>query len=138
MFKKNQFLAVKEKIARLIGKNNIRCDDIELMAYSYDAGISKAAPEAVISFDNIRLIAPVIKILYQARIPFLPRLAGTNLSGGTIPLKSGVILNLSRLNKIYQIDTTNNIAVVEPGVVNINLQKELDKFGYFYTTDPAS
>ena len=138
MFKKNQFLAVKEKIARITGKNNIRCDDIELMAYSYDAGISKAAPEAVISFDNIRLIAPVIKILYQARIPFLPRLAGTNLSGGTIPLKSGVILNLSRLNKIYQIDTTNNIAVVEPGVVNINLQKELDKFGYFYAPDPAS
>ncbi|MCG2726057.1 MAG: FAD-binding oxidoreductase [Elusimicrobia bacterium] len=138
MFKKKRFIAVEEKIAGITGKNNIYSDDIELMAYSYDAGISKAIPEAVISFDNINQIAPVIKILYQARIPFLPRLAGTNLSGGTIPLKSGVILNLSRLNKIYQIDTTNNIAVVEPGAVNINLQKELEKFGYFYAPDPSS
>ncbi len=121
-----------------MGKENVHCDAIELMAYSYDAGLAKATPEAVINFDDIKQIAPVVKILYQARIPFLPRLAGTNLSGGTIPLKSGVILNLSRLNKIYQIDTTNNIAVVEPGVVNINLQNELAKFGYFYAPDPAS
>ncbi|MCK4936481.1 MAG: FAD-binding protein, partial [Elusimicrobiales bacterium] len=138
MFKKRRFITVKKEIARITGKDNVRCDAVELMAYSYDAGLSKAAPEAVINFDNINQIAPVVKILYQARIPFLPRLAGTNLSGGTIPLKSGVILNLSQLNKIYQIDTTNNIAVVEPGVVNINLQKELDKFGYFYAPDPAS
>ncbi|MBU2530741.1 MAG: FAD-binding oxidoreductase, partial [Elusimicrobia bacterium] len=133
MFKKKRFpLAIEKKIAHITGAENIHCDDIELMAYSYDAGLSKAAPDAVINFEKIEHIAPVVKILYQARIPFLPRLAGTNLSGGTIPLKSGVILNLSRLNKIYQIDTTNNIAVVEPGVVNINLQKELEKFGYFY------
>ncbi|MBI4801383.1 MAG: FAD-binding protein [Elusimicrobia bacterium] len=138
MFKKHRFETVRKELEALLGPENIFTDAAELLMYSYDAGLARAKPEAVARFTLTEQVAPAVKILYAAGIPYLPRLAGTNLSGGTIPLKGGVILNLSLLNKIRQIDTVNKVAVVEPGVVNLRLQQELDKFGFFYAPDPSS
>ena len=120
------------------GRGSVRTDEGEILMYSYDAGMARARPEAVINFSSPDHVAPVVRILHKAGIPFLPRLAGTNLSGGTIPLKGGAILNLSRLKKIRQIDTAARVALVEPGVVNMELQRALEPFGLFYAPDPAS
>ncbi len=138
MFKHNRIGAVRAQLEALVGRENVREDEAEILMYSYDAGMARARPEAVINFTSTEQVAPVVKILYGAGIPFLPRLAGTNLSGGTIPLKGGAILNLSRLKKIRQIDTGARLALVEPGVVNLELQKALAPFGFFYAPDPAS
>jgi glycolate oxidase subunit GlcD len=138
MFKKNRISAVLPALKAVVGPENVRTDEAEILMYSYDAGMARARPEVVISFTSVDQVAPVIKTLYSAGVPFLPRLAGTNLSGGTIPLKGGAILNLSRLRKIRQIDTAARIALVEPGVVNLELQKALEPFGFFYAPDPAS
>ena len=121
-----------------MGPENVRTDEAEILMYSYDAGMAKARPEVVIRFTAAAQVAPVVKILHKAAIPFVPRLAGTNLSGGTIALKGGAILNLSALKKIHRIDTENRVAVVEPGVVNLELQNALAPFGFFYAPDPAS
>jgi len=138
MFKKHRIEGIKRDLEDIVGTENVFTDDAEILMYSYDAGMARAKPEAVLLFTSTGQVAPVVKILYAAGIPFLPRIAGTNLSGGTIPLRGGVILNLSLLNKIRQIDTVNRVALVEPGVVNLRLQQELDKFGFFYAPDPAS
>ncbi|MFA6434757.1 MAG: FAD-linked oxidase C-terminal domain-containing protein [Elusimicrobiales bacterium] len=138
MFKKHRFEKVRKALEEIVGPENIFTDEAELLMYSYDAGMARAKPEAVLLFTATGQVAPAVKLLYAAGIPFLPRIAGTNLSGGTIPLKGGVILNLSLLDKIRQIDTVNRTALVEPGVVNLRLQTELDKFGFFYAPDPAS
>lgn len=138
MFKKDRISALRPELEALVGAENVRTDEGEILMYSYDAGMARARPEVVINFTATGQVAPVVKILYRAGIPFLPRLAGTNLSGGTIPLKGGAILNLSRLKKIRQIDTAAGLALVEPGVVNLELQKALEPFGYFYAPDPAS
>lgn len=116
----------------------MRTDEAEILMYSYDAGMARARPEVVIRFTAAAQVAPAVKILHKAAIPFVPRLAGTNLSGGTIALKGGAILNLSSLKKIHRIDTENRVAVVEPGVVNLALQNALEPFGFFYAPDPAS
>lgn len=129
---------VKERIADIIGKENITDEEIELKTYSYDASLSRAMPIAVIHLNDIENISPVVKILYENDIPYTARAAGTNLCGAAVNLKGGVILNLSRLNKIHQIDTDKRLAVVEPGLVNLKLQEELEKFGFFYPPDPAS
>ena len=71
-------------------------------------------------------------------VPFTARGSGTNLSGGCIPLKGGVVISTARMDKILQIDTSRGFALVEPGVVNLALQKELEKIGRFYAPDPAS
>ena len=138
MFKHDRIGAIRAQLEAVVGGENVRTDEAEILMYSYDAGMARARPEVVITFTAADQVAPVVKILYGAGIPFLPRLAGTNLSGGTIPLKGGAILNLSRLKKIRQIDTQARLALVEPGVVNLELQKALEPFGFFYAPDPAS
>lgn len=127
-----------EEIAAVVGPENILDSQAELICYSYDASLSAAMPCAVIHFDSASQLAPVVKILAREKIHFTARAAGTNLCGAAVNLKGGVILNLSRLKKIRQIDTVSHIAVVEPGVVNWALQQELAKYGFFYAPDPAS
>ena len=126
------------EISDIVGFNNISVDEAAKLLYSYDASMIRAKPSAVIHIKDIEHISPVVKILYNYSIPYTPRLAGTNLSGGATNQKGGVIINLSGCNRIRQIDTKKKIAVVEPGVVNIKLQEELKKFGYFFAPDPAS
>jgi glycolate oxidase subunit GlcD len=138
MFKHDRISAIRPELEAIVGRGNVRTDEAEILMYSYDAGMARARPEVVITFSSTEQVAPAVKVLYGAGIPFLPRLAGTNLSGGTIPLKGGAILNLSRLKKIRQIDTGARLALVEPGVVNLELQKALEPFGFFYAPDPAS
>ena len=138
MFKRHRFEGVRKELETIVGPENVFTDEAELLMYSYDAGMARAKPEAVLLFTSTAQVAPAVKVLYAAGIPFLPRIAGTNLSGGTIPLRGGVILNLTLLNKIRRIDTVNRVALVEPGVVNLRLQQELDKFGFFYAPDPSS
>jgi glycolate oxidase subunit GlcD len=138
MYKTDRISGIRAELEAIAGHNNVRTGEAEILMYSYDAGMARARPEAVINFTSPDQVAPVVKVLYREGIPFLPRIAGTNLSGGTIPLKGGVILNLARLKKIRQIDTAARTALVEPGVVNLELQKALEPFGYFYAPDPAS
>lgn len=138
MFKNDRIRPIRSELESIVGRENVRTDEAEILMYSYDAGMARARPEVVITFGSTEQVAPVVRLLYGAGIPFLPRLAGTNLSGGTIPLKGGAILNLSRLKKIRRIDTAARLALVEPGVVNLELQKALEPFGLFYAPDPAS
>ena len=136
--KKERISKIKQELEAIVGPGNVRTDEAEILMYSYDAGMARARPEAVIIFNSTAEVAPVVTVLHREGIPFLPRLAGTNLSGGTIPLKGGAILNLARLKKIRQIDTAARFALVEPGVVNMDLQKALEPLGFFYAPDPAS
>ena len=138
MNKQVRITGVLPQLENILGKANVCTGEAELVSYSYDSGLSMAQPEAVLFFDKIRQIAPVIKILAQAKIPFIPRMSGTNLTGGTIPLRGGVILNMSRLNKIIYISPEKQEALVETGVVNDALQKALKPFGLFFAPDPAS
>jgi len=138
MFKRKDLEGIREKLAEIVGEENVLTGELETALYSYDASMARAKPCGVAHFDSPEQIAPVVKLLYDNKIHFSPRAAGTNLSGGAVNLKGGFILNLARLDKIHQIDTRNGIAVVEPGVVNLALQEELEKFGFFYAPDPAS
>lgn len=113
-------------------------DDLTSFVYSSDASMIRAKPCGVIHIKKITDISKVIEILFKYSIPFTPRCAGTNLTGGATNQKGGFIINLSPCNRIHQIDTEKKLAVVEPGVVNLHLQMELEKFGYFYPPDPAS
>jgi glycolate oxidase len=95
-------------------------------------------PDVVIYPQNSEHISKIAAYCHLHRIPLTCRGAGTGLSGGCLPVQHGVILNLSRLNKIISIDTSNYQAIVEPGVINESLQNEVQKLGLFYPPDPAS
>ena len=138
MFNRQRFDRIRPDIEKIVGPENVFCAEADLMVYSYDSGMDRARPEAVVRFTKGSQVGPVATCLYENKIPYIARGSGTNLSGGCIPLKGGVILELSSLNKILEIDTAGNFAVVEPGVLNMALQDELAGIGYFYAPDPAS
>ena len=97
-----------------------------------------AFPGVVVMPENTEEVSRIVKLANNLEIPLIPRGAGSNLSGGTVPLKECIVLQLSRMNRIKKIDKRNMIAVVEPGVVTGVFQEELAKEGLFYPPDPAS
>lgn len=125
-------------LKRLVREGSLLTQEADIAAYSYDAALDRGRPDAVILARSAREVAAVVGFCARSRLPFTARGAGTNLSGGCIPLRGGIILSLARMDKILEVDTTRRLAVVEPGVVNLKLQQELEKAGYFYAPDPAS
>jgi len=130
--------SIIKDLTRIVGKENILADLKDLLAYSYDATMRQEMPDVIVFPRSTEQVSAIMKLAHREKIPVVPRGAGTNLSGGTIPLKGGIILEISRMNRILEINTADRRAVVEPGVVNLDLQNALAPLGYFYPPDPAS
>jgi glycolate oxidase len=125
-------------LGALVAPGAFREDDATLSVYSYDGALDRGRPDAVVFPKTSEEVRKVVAWCAQNKVPFTARGAGTNLSGGCIPLKGGVVLALAGMNKILDILAEEAAAVVEPGVVNLSLQRELEKIGAFYAPDPAS
>src|SRR2546421_6004390 len=116
----------------LLAPGSFLDSEADLAVYSYDAALDRGRPEAVVAAVSASDVRRAVEFCARHKVPFTARGAGTNLSGGCIPLRGGVVIALARLNRVLEIDTARGFAVVEPGVVNLSLQKELEKLGYFY------
>ena len=127
-----------KELTKIVGRESVLSDMKDLIAYSYDATPRQEMPEVIVFPHSTAEVSAVMKAAHREKIPVVPRGAGTNLSGGTIPIKGGIILETSRMNRILEIDTANRRTVVEPGVVNLDLQNALAPLGFFYPPDPAS
>lgn len=138
MIKLNRFDQAKKAVQKLLGARNTLINKTALLLNSFDGSPVKSLPDAVLEVKDISLLPKLIKTLHDYNIPFVPRAAGTNHDGGAVALKGGAVLNLNHLDKIEQINTEENYAVVQCGTVNGDLQKALDKLGFFYAPDPAS
>ncbi|MDA8212889.1 MAG: FAD-binding protein [Clostridia bacterium] len=132
----NEF--VIKKLIKILGKENVVTDKVSLVAYGYDATLLTQLPLGVVFPSNAQHVVELVKYLNEVQIPLVPRGAGTNLSGGSVPVKDSIVICFSRMNRILEIDKDNFVAVVEPGVVNFDLQEKLDKIGFYYPPDPAS
>lgn len=130
--------ALLQQLKQIVGPEGVLTRDRDLMAYEYDATVEKFLPEAVVFASSTQEVAAVLRLTYQNKVPVVPRGAGTNLSGGTLPVKGGIVLELSRMTRVLTIDTANQRAVVEPGVINLDLQNLLAPLGFTYAPDPAS
>ncbi len=123
---------------KILGRANVLSQPADLLLYSYDSSTAVGRPETVVFPRSTEEVARVVKLCAERGIPFVPRGAGTNLSGGSIPLKGGIVIALTRMNRILEIDLPNQRAVVQPGVVNLDLQKLLASDGLQFCPDPAS
>ncbi len=130
--------ALVKALAKAVGSENVLASPRDLITYSYDATGKRSLPDVVVFANSTAQVSAIMKIAHRERVPVVARGAGTNLSGGTVPSRGGIILELSRLNRILNIDTTQHRAVVEPGVVNLDLQNALRPSGFMYAPDPAS
>ena len=129
---------VVKQLTKIVGKENVLAELKDLIAYSYDATPRQEMPDVIVFPRNTADVSAIMKLAHREKLPVVPRGAGTNLSGGTVPFKGGIVLEISRMNRVLEINTANRRVVVEPGVVNLDLQNMLAPLGYFYPPDPAS
>ena len=130
--------AAKKKIAAILGPRNYLDKSEDLTLYEYDGSVEKIRPDMVVFPRTTEEVAAVVKVAAEYDVPLLGRGAGTGLSGGAIPRAGGLIIAFSRMNRILEIDIPNERAVVQPGVVNLDISLAVAPFGYFYAPDPSS
>ena len=122
----------------IVSEHYVLVEKEDVIVYEQDGSIFQVMPEVVVVPANVDEVAAVIKAAKQANVPIVPRGSGTGLAGGAVPAEGGIILSLARLNHILRIDLENRIAIVEPGVINLDVTKAVSKDGYFYAPDPSS
>ena len=110
----------------------------DIATYSYDAFLPEFTPDAILVPENAEQIAQIMKIANKDKINIIPRGAGTNICGSSVAREGGVIMAFHRMNKILEIDKESMCAVVQPGVINGDLQKEVAQYNLMYPPDPAS
>lgn len=111
----------------------------QLAPYECDGLVAyRRTPWLVVLPETVRQIREILVICHQQGIPVTARGAGTGLSGGALPLKNGVLLCLTKLNRILRVDADNRLAVVEPGVTNLAITQAVTQFGLHYAPDPSS
>jgi glycolate oxidase len=126
-------------LRRLFPPNRIVTDAAELTSYESDALTAyRVRPAAVVFPEAPDEVIETVKVCHQFNVPFVARGSGTSLSGGSLPVKDGLLIALNRMNHILRIDPHERIAVVEPGVINIDVSKAVAKHGLYYAPDPAS
>jgi glycolate oxidase len=106
--------------------------------YEYDGALDKAQPDFVVFPASTAEVAAVVRLANQAGLPFMPRGAGTGLSGGAVPSEGGIVVSFARLNRILDVDLPNLRATVQPGVVNIEVTNVVSSQGYYFVPDPSS
>ena len=124
------------KLQQICGKDQVLTDKADLICYSYDATQKQYLPDVVVHPANVEEISQIMKLANENKIPVFPRGAGTGFTGGSVPTAGGIVLGLTRLDKILEIDDENLVATIEPGVVTEDFQKTVEKVGLFYPPDP--
>lgn len=127
-----------QELARIVGADDVFASRRDLLVYEYDSTPDLFEPEIVVFPADADEASAVMKVARSQGLTVVPRGAGTNLSGGTLALKGGIVMGCSRMKRIREVDTANERIVVEPGVVNLDLQNFLAPMGYLYAPDPAS
>jgi len=129
---------VRRALEKIVGRPNVLTEPADLLLYGYDSSTIIGNPDVVVLPGSTEEVARVVEVCSERNLPFVPRGAGTNLSGGSAPTEGGVVIGLSRLTRILEIDAENLRAVVEAGVVNLDLQVLLAPHGLQFCPDPAS
>jgi glycolate oxidase subunit GlcD len=111
----------------------------ELLPYEHDGfTLERGLPLAVVQPESTAQVAAVLAILHRHRVPFIPRGAGTGLSGGAVPRGGDVVVSLTRMTRLLEVDAESRRAVVEAGHVNLDLTRRVEHLGYYYAPDPSS
>ena len=126
-------------LTAIVGQDAVLSRPDQLLVYECD-GLPhhKYRPRAVVFPGSTEQTSAVMRELASAGVPFTPRGAGTGLSGGALALNSGVVIEMARMRKILRIDPDNRIAVVQPGVVNLQVSRAVAPYGLYYVPDPSS
>jgi glycolate oxidase len=131
--------ALAQHLRQLVGSENVLAARSDLMVYECDGFvIEKNSPDVVVFPRHTADVAAIVRLCDQYGVPIVPRGAGTSLAGGCLPVGGGVMVVLTRMREILEINLRDRYAVVQPGVVNVWLTNALKGTGYHYAPDPSS
>ncbi|MBM7714055.1 glycolate oxidase [Bacillus thermophilus] len=130
---------IKEHLINITGAENFVDSQVERLVYSYDATPDyQSMPDAVVSPRSSEEVAKILALCNEYKIPVIPRGSGTNLCAGTCPVKGGIVILFNHMNQILEIDEENLTVTCQPGVITLDLIREVEKKGLFYPPDPSS
>lgn len=128
----------KRELVNIVGEDRASSSPEDLVAHSYDPYMQEVVPDMALYPISTDEVSRIMKIAYREGIPVTARGSATNLAGETVPVKGGIVMAFTRMDKIVEIDTANRTATVQPGVINYDFQVEVEKHGLMYPPDPSS
>jgi glycolate oxidase len=126
------------ELERIVGPDAVFWRPEDLLLFEYDGTIDRGRPSVVAYPRTAEQVAAIVRLANARGLPVVPRGAGTGLSGGALATEGGILVPLTRMNRILELDLDNRIAVVEPGLVNLELSKAVARYELFYAPDPSS
>src|SRR5881397_2792647 len=134
-----QKLQLRRELEAMLGRGAVLSDPEELLVYESDGlTLFRALADFVVFPTSAQHVSAVVKLANRENLPFVARGAGTGLSGGCLPTEGGIVVSMMRMNRVLEVDYDNQIAVVEPGLVNLHLSWKVGPRGYYYAPDPSS
>src|SRR5947209_1018344 len=130
---------LRRELEGLLGKGAVLSDPEELLVYESDGlTLFQALADFVVFPTSVEQVSAVVRLANREGLPFVARGAGTGLSGGCLPAEGGLVISLMRMNRVLEVDYENQLAVVEPGLVNLHLSWAVGPKGFYYAPDPSS
>ena len=127
------------KLTALLGSDVVRSDAVSLQAYSRDATpMFEGLPEVIVAPRNTQEVAKIVKFANDTKTPIIARGAGSNLCAATVPLNGGIVMSMTNMNKVLEVAKSEMIAIVQPGVTNLDLDQLVEKEGLRFVPDPGS
>src|SRR5271163_1645187 len=131
--------SLADRMRGIVGDRNVLAAPSDLLVYECDGfTIEKNKPEVVVFPSSTEDIVAVVKVCRELNVPFVPRGAGTSLAGGCLPVGGGVMIALTQMKRILEVNLRDRYAVVEPGLVNVWLTNHLKRDGFHFAPDPSS
>ena len=126
------------RLASLLPPQRVLLDAPSRWSYSYDNSRKQALPDAVVFPHEHAEVSAISSLCNEFRVPLVPRGRGTGTTGGSVPVSHGVVMSLEQMNRILELDTSNRLMRVQPGVTNQQVQQAAAAAGFFWAPDPGS
>ena len=126
------------ELQKIVGMDRASCDEGELYCYSFDSSYVRGRADYVVRPNCTAEVSAIVKLASMRGIPIVPRGSASGLTGGAVPVQGGIVLDMTGMNRILEIDEDNIQVIIEPGIVHSKLNKELAKYGFFFPPDPGS
>lgn len=129
---------VTRELQKLLGRDAVLSAPTDLLMYEYDGSVEQARPECVVFPRTTADVVGIVKLANRTQTPIVARGAGTGLSGGALARRGGIMIAFPRMNRILEIDPENQRAVVQPGVVNLDISRAAEPRDLYFAPDPSS
>jgi glycolate oxidase len=131
-------VSLHSELREALGEKYVLVEPEDVIVYERDGSIIQVMPEVVALPADTAQVAAVVRAAKRANVPIVPRGSGTGLAGGAVPAEGGVVVSLARMNRILEVDPRNRTALLEAGVINLDVTKAAASHGLFYAPDPSS